>query len=69
MPGSGQPISIRRYGGSRLYHPAEGRYVSLAELGCMIEDDKDLVVCDAKSGTDITALIFKQIITERAHHG
>ena len=69
MSGSGQPISIRRYGGSRLCHPAEGRYVSLEELGCMIEDDEGFVVCDATSGTDITALILKQNITERAHHG
>jgi polyhydroxyalkanoate synthesis regulator protein len=35
----------------------------------MIEDGENFVVCDAKSGTDITALILKQIITERAHHG
>ena len=69
MSATGQPISIRRYGASRLYHPAEGRYVSLEELGSMIEDDEDFVVCDAKSGNDITALILKQIITERAHHG
>jgi polyhydroxyalkanoate synthesis regulator protein len=69
MSGSGQPVSIKRYGGSRLYHAAEGRYVSLEDLGCMIEGDEDFVVRDVTSGTDITALILKQIITERAHHG
>lgn len=69
MAGSGQPTTIKRYGGKRLYRPAEGRYVSLEELGCMVEDNEAFVVSDEPSGNDITALILKQIITERAHHG
>ena len=69
MAGSGQPVTIKRYGGNRLYLAAEARYVSLEELGCMVEDNEDFVVSDATSGKDITALILKQIITERAHHG
>ena len=69
MAGSGQPVTIRQYGGNPLYHAAEGRHLSLEELGGMAEDNEDSVVSDTISGNDITAVILKQIITERAHHG
>jgi polyhydroxyalkanoate synthesis regulator protein len=69
MAGSEQPIVITRYGGNRLHFAAEGRYVSLDGVGCVVEDDEDFVVSDVASGKDITATILKQIITERAHHG
>jgi polyhydroxyalkanoate synthesis repressor PhaR len=62
-------VTIKQYADRRLYQPDAGSYVSLGDLAAMVEDDKDFVVYDAKTGTDITSLLLKQIILERAHHG
>ena len=64
-----EPITIKRYGGSRLYNASVGSYVSLQDIADMIEDDDASVVRDAKSGEDITTVVLKQIIAERVHHG
>jgi polyhydroxyalkanoate synthesis repressor PhaR len=69
MATSAQPVLIKRYAKSRLYCPGAGRYVSLADLADMVEDDEDFVIRDAASGADITHLVLKQIIIERAGHG
>jgi len=64
-----QPVSIKRYGGRRLYHSASGRYMTLDDLAAMVEDEGDFVVHEAKTGEDITSAILKQIIGKRAIHG
>jgi hypothetical protein len=64
-----EPITIKRYGNSRLYNASVGSYVSLQDIADMIEDDDAFVVRDAKSGEDITTIVLKQIIAERVHHG
>ena len=64
-----QPVSIKRYGGRRLYHSAAGRYMTLDDLAAMVEDDEDFVVHETKTGEDITSTILKQIIRQRAIHG
>jgi polyhydroxyalkanoate synthesis repressor PhaR len=63
-----EPITIKRYGDSRLYN-ASADYVSLQDIADMVEDDDEFVVRDAKSGEDITTIVLKQIIAERVHHG
>lgn len=63
------PVLIKLYGKSRLYHPEAGRYLTVEDLGLMVEDDEDFVVRDAETGEDLTSSILKQIIVERAHHG
>jgi polyhydroxyalkanoate synthesis repressor PhaR len=62
-------VTIKQYADRRLYQPDAGSYVSLGDLAAMVEADKDFAVYDAKTGTDITSLLLKQIILERAHHG
>jgi len=64
-----EPITIKRYGNGRLYNASMGRYMSLQNITDMVEDDEPFVVCDAKSGEDITTIVLKQIIAERVHHG
>ena len=69
MARMGEPITIKRYAGERLYHPDAGAYISLDDLAAMVQDDEDFVVFEAKTGEDITRSILKQIISERARHG
>ena len=64
-----EPITIKRYGDSRLYNASVGSYVSLQDIAYMVEDDDAFVVRDAKSGEDITTTVLKQIIAECVHHG
>jgi polyhydroxyalkanoate synthesis regulator protein len=69
MVKSEQPVTIKQYGGQRLYHPGKAAYVTLVDLADMLEDDEDFVVYEAATGEDITRSILKQIIVERAYHG
>ena len=66
---SAEPVTIKQYGGRRLYHPVAGCYVALEDLALMVEDDEDFVVYEARTGEDITRSILHQIILERAKHG
>ena len=69
MMQSGDPTTIKRYGGRRLYHPDLGGYVTIGDLATMVEHDEDFVVREAGTGEDITRSILKQIIVERGSHG
>jgi polyhydroxyalkanoate synthesis repressor PhaR len=69
MATSLEPITIKRYAEGRLYNPAAGHYLTLDELGLMVEDDEEFVVYDAHTGANITPTVLKQIILERARHG
>jgi hypothetical protein len=66
---SAEPVVIKQYAGRRLYSPAAGGYLTIGDLGAMVEDEEEFVVYDAKTGEDITHFVLKQIIVERAHHG
>jgi polyhydroxyalkanoate synthesis repressor PhaR len=65
---SSEPVTIKKYDNRRLYHPGAGRYVTLDDLGAMVEDEEDFVVHDAKTGDDITQAVLKQITVGRARH-
>ncbi|MGZ3350825.1 MAG: polyhydroxyalkanoate synthesis regulator DNA-binding domain-containing protein [Xanthobacteraceae bacterium] len=64
-----EPVVIKRYANRRLYNPAGGSYVSIDDLGALVEDEEDFVVYDVNTGDDITHVVLKQIIVERARHG
>ena len=64
-----EPVVIKRYANRRLYNPAAGSYVSIDDLGALAEDEEDFVVYDVNTGDDITHVVLKQIIVERARHG
>jgi|EndMetStandDraft_8_1072994.scaffolds.fasta_scaffold597353_1 polyhydroxyalkanoate synthesis repressor PhaR len=66
---SAEPVIIKQYAGRRLYNPAAGSYLTIKDLGAMVEDEEEFVVYDAKTGEDITPFVLKQIIVERARHG
>lgn len=64
-----EPVTIKQYADRRLYHPDAGGYVTLDDLGAMVEDEEDFVVYDVKTGDDIAHVVLKRIIVERARHG
>ena len=64
-----EPVVIKRYANRRLYNHAAGSYVSIDDLGALVEDEEDFVVYDVNTGDDITHVVLKQIIVERARHG
>lgn len=57
-------VVIRKYANRRLYDPAASRYVTLDDLGRMIEDGIDVRVEEARSGTDITRQVLAQVVLE-----
>ena len=56
------PITIRKYADRRLYNPASGGYVTLADLPEMARTRRDFVVADAKTNGDATRSILLGII-------
>ena len=66
---SHDPVTIKEYDNCRLYHAGIGRYVTLADLAAMVEDEQDFVVHDARTGDDITRSVLLKIIREQASHG
>jgi polyhydroxyalkanoate synthesis repressor PhaR len=63
------PITIKRYAGQRLYHPAIGAYITLDAVAAIVEDGQDFVVYEASTGVDVTSSVLKSIIIERGSHG
>ena len=59
------PIVIKKYANRRLYHTGTSTYVTLEDLAAMVKKGEDFVVCDAKSGEDITRPVLTQIIFEQ----
>jgi polyhydroxyalkanoate synthesis regulator protein len=69
MATSEHSVLIKQYGGGRLYRPGTGSYMTLDDLAVMVEDEENFVVCEARTGEDITATILRRIILQRATHG
>ena len=57
MARSAEPVTIKRYGGERLYNPILGAY------------DDEFVVAEARTGEGITRSALRQIIRARGRHG
>lgn len=60
---------IKRYGSRKLYDTADSRYVSLDEVATFVRDGEDVQVVDNRTGTDVTAAILTQIISEEGRNG
>jgi polyhydroxyalkanoate synthesis repressor PhaR len=58
----GELRTVRKYSNRRLYDPAEGRYVTLAELCARVVDGAELRVIDADTKQDITCSVLFQIM-------
>jgi polyhydroxyalkanoate synthesis repressor PhaR len=60
-----KPTTIKKYANRRLYDTGTSTYVTLEDLACMVKRGEDFVVCDAKTGDDITRPVLTQIIFEQ----
>lgn len=60
-----KPTIIKKYANRRLYDTGTSSYVTLEDLATMVKRGEDFVVCDAKSGEDITHPVLAQIIFEQ----
>jgi polyhydroxyalkanoate synthesis repressor PhaR len=56
---------IKRYANRKLYDSLTRRYVTLEEIGWMVQDGEDVTVLDHDSGTDITAVTLTQVIFDQ----
>lgn len=65
MSNGKQPITIKKYANRRLYNTGSSVYVTLEDLGRMVQAGEDFVVVDAKTGEDITRSVLTQIIFEQ----
>ena len=61
--------AIKKYANRRLYHTGTSTYVTLEDLGAMVQAGEDFVVFDAKTGEDITRSVLTQIIFEQENKG
>lgn len=58
-------IVIKKYANRRLYNTQTSSYIVLADVIDLINDGKEFVIEDAKTGEDITRSILNQIIFEQ----
>ena len=58
-------ITIKKYSNRRLYDTAHSRYLTIEELGELIQQGFDVQVMDSKTKEDITQAILTQIVMER----
>lgn len=58
-------VVLKKYANRRIYDTTSSRYVTLGEVEAMVQQGKDIVVTDARSGEDITKEILVQLLLER----
>lgn len=63
------PVVIKKYANRRLYNTQTSTYVTLDDLCEMVKEGTDFIVCDAKSGEDLTRQVLTQIIFEQESRG
>lgn len=59
-----ETVVIKKYANRRLYNTQTSAYVTLEDVRGMIAEGQDFLVCDARTGTDITRSVLTQIIFE-----
>ena len=62
-----EPVVIKKYANRRLYNTET--YVTLDDLCEMVKEGTDFLVCDAKTGDDLTRQVLTQIIFEQESRG
>jgi len=60
-----KPTTIKKYANRRLYDTGTSTYVTLEDLAAMVKRGEDFLVCDTKTGEDITRPVLTQIIFEQ----
>jgi len=56
---------IKRYSNRKLYDTEARQYITLDEIGDLIQQGKEIKVIDHSSGADLTAITLAQIIFEQ----
>ena len=69
MAAEQEPITIKKYANRRLYNTGTSSYVTLDDLARMVKRGEDFLVCDAKTGEDITRSVLTQIIFDAEAKG
>lgn len=64
-----EPTVIKKYANRRLYDTGRSSYVTLDDLCEMVKDEIDFIVCDAKTGEDLTRSVLTQIIVDQEAKG
>lgn len=64
-----EPVVIKKYANRRLYNTETSSYVTLEDLCDMVKEGTDFLVCDAKTGEDLTRQVLTQIIFEQESRG
>lgn len=64
-----EPVVVKKYANRRLYNTETSTYVTLDDLCEMVKEGTDFIVCDAKSGDDLTRQVLTQIIFEQESRG
>jgi polyhydroxyalkanoate synthesis repressor PhaR len=55
---------IRRYGNRKLYDTKARRYVTLEDLGRLVEEGEDVRVLEQASGKDVSTVVLAQVVLE-----
>ena len=63
------PRLIKRYGSRKLYDTSESRYVSLEDIAGFVRDGQEIHVVENRTGSDVTAAVLTQIISEEGRSG
>jgi polyhydroxyalkanoate synthesis repressor PhaR len=69
MTNSDRAIIIEKYANRRLYNTGTYTLVALDELAAMVKRRRDFIVCDAKTGADITRSVLAQIAFGQENSG
>lgn len=64
-----EPVVVKKYANRRLYNTETSTYVTLEDLCDMVKEGTDFIVCDAKTGDDLTRQVLTQIIFEQESRG
>jgi len=64
-----EPVVVKKYANRRLYNTETSTYVTLDDLCEMVKEGTDFIVCDAKTGDDLTRQVLTQIIFEQESRG
>jgi polyhydroxyalkanoate synthesis repressor PhaR len=58
-------ITIKKYPNRRLYDTTQSKYVNLDFILQLIEEHREFIVVDSKTGDDLTRNLLLQIISEQ----
>jgi hypothetical protein len=64
MVPASDPVTIKLYAQRRFFQPRSGRYVSLDDLIARARSGEHIVIEDAHTGVDVTALALLPLRTE-----